>query len=77
MSKQMTIDCAIETEYIQLDALLKYSGVCSTGGEAKCIILDGEVAVNGEKCMKRGKKIWPGDYVSLSDRNVSVNVIGC
>ena len=53
----------ISTEFIKLDALLKYSGIASTGGEAKIIILSEEVFVNGKLCLERGKKIRPGDIV--------------
>ena len=51
----------IKTEYIKLEALLKFSGVTETGGEAKQIIQDGGVLVNGEVCTMRGKKLRPGD----------------
>ncbi len=53
----------IETEYIKLDSLLKLSGLCETGGEAKLVINEGLVSVNGEVCLMRGKKIRPGDSV--------------
>ena len=47
----------IETEFIKLDALLKFAALTATGGEAKQVIADGMVAVNGETCTMRGKKI--------------------
>ncbi len=53
----------ITTEYIKLDAFLKFAGVTGTGGEAKSIITGGEVKVNGEVCTQRGKKLRPGDSV--------------
>jgi len=53
----------IKGEYIRLDSLLKFACIASTGGEAKCLILNGEVFVGGEPCMIRGKKIKPGDLV--------------
>ena len=55
----------ITTEFIKLDSLLKFSNLVMTGGEAKNIILDGEVTVNGEVCTMRGKKIRPGDVVEV------------
>ena len=55
----------ISTEFIKLDALLKFAGVCDTGGEAKQAVQDGDVAVNGEVCTMRGKKIRPGDVVEI------------
>ena len=56
---------SIETEDIKLDSLLKLSGLCETGGEAKIVINEGLVSVNGEVCPMRGKKIRPGDRVSF------------
>lgn len=51
----------ITTEYIKLEALLKFAGEAETGGEAKGAIQAGEVTVNGEVCTMRGKKMRPGD----------------
>ena len=51
----------IDTEFIRLDALLKFGGALSTGGQAKLVIQDGLVKVNGEVCTIRGKKMRPGD----------------
>ncbi len=53
----------ITTEFIKLDALLKYAALVGTGGEAKTVIAEGLVTVNGEVCTMRGKKIRPGDKV--------------
>ena len=55
----------IETEYIKLDYLLKFAAVVGTGGEAKYVISEGMVTVNGEVCTMRGKKLRPGDKVSF------------
>lgn len=46
----------ITTEFIKLDALLKFAGLCETGGEAKLCVEEGLVKVNGETCLQRGKK---------------------
>lgn len=62
----------IETEFIKLDSLLKFSGLCETGGEAKEVIAEGLVSVNGEVCTARGKKIRPGDRVSLDGESLEV-----
>ena len=62
-----TITVAIRTEYIKLDSLLKFAGLCDTGGFAKELILQGVVQVNGTVCTMRGKKIRPGDTV-IADR---------
>ena len=57
----------INSEYIRLDALLKYASLAATGGEAKMIIQSGRVYVCGEKCLLRGRKIRPGDSVRHDD----------
>lgn len=64
----------INTEFIKLDQLLKFSGVAEIGSEAKAIIADGIVSVNGEVCLMRGKKIRPGDVVSVKDGDYEVNL---
>ena len=55
----------ITTEYIQLQDLLKFSGAVETGGEAKTLIQEGQVRVNGEVCTLRGKKLRVGDVAEL------------
>ncbi len=55
----------INTEFIRLDALLKFAGAVETGGEAKLLIQDGGVKVNGETCVMRGRKLRPGDRAEL------------
>ena len=55
----------IETEFIKLQDLLKFAGAAETGGEAKLLIQDGRVSVNGEVCTQRGKKLRPGDRAEL------------
>lgn len=65
-------EISITTEFIKLDALLKFSGLAFTGGEAKLLIQEGNVLVNGEICTMRGKKIRSGDTVSVSGEEVSI-----
>ena len=55
----------INTEFIKLDAFLKFAGAADTGGEAKLAVQQGEVKVNGETCTMRGKKLRPGDRAEL------------
>ena len=55
----------IETAFIKLDSLLKFAALVGTGGEAKYVIQEGLVRVNGEVCTTRGKKLYPGDTVSF------------
>lgn len=62
----------ITTEYIKLDSLLKFQNLVESGGEAKLRIQAGEVLVNGEVCTMRGKKLRPGDEVTLGDDTVKV-----
>ncbi|MBR5586420.1 MAG: RNA-binding S4 domain-containing protein [Clostridia bacterium] len=61
------MEIKITTPFIKLDQLLKFAGLVSTGGEAKEVILAGEVTVNGEVCLMRGKKIYPGDEISFDN----------
>lgn len=53
----------ITSEFIRLDALLKFAAILQSGGEAKYFIQSGDVSVNGEVCTQRGKKIRPGDTI--------------
>lgn len=62
----------IQTEFIKLQDLLKFASLTSTGGEAKLVVAEGEVTVNGEVCTQRGKKIRPGDVVSYRGRELTV-----
>ena len=63
---------AITTEFIKLDAFLKFANAVSSGGEAKVLIADGLVSVNSEVCTMRGKKLRPGDRVSLDGQEFEV-----
>lgn len=63
---------AITTEFIKLDALLKFAAMVMSGGEAKTVIADGMVRVNGEVCTMRGKKIRPGDRVEFAGHVLEV-----
>lgn len=62
----------IHTEFIRLDALLKFAGWAETGGEAKLLVQGGEVKVNGEVCTQRGRKLYGGDTVELEGRRTTV-----
>ena len=63
---------AITTDYIKLDSFLKGVNVVGSGGEAKIIISEGEVSVNGETETRRGRKLYPGDRVTLGDHEFTV-----
>ena len=62
----------ITSEYIKLDAFLKFCGAVGTGGEAKRCINDGQVRVNGAVCTQRGKKLRDGDVVFFMSRAYTV-----
>lgn len=60
-------EICIETEYIKLDQFLKLIGIAQTGGHAKMIINEGNVEVNDEVTLQRGKKIRKNDIVKIKD----------
>ena len=62
----------INEEFIRLDNLLKFAGIAPTGGQAKFIIQNGEIKVNGEVCTMRGKKMRPGDKAQYRQRVIEV-----
>ena len=59
--KDNSIPVSISTEYIKLQDAMKYANIVYSGGEAKSLIQEGEVLVNGEVCTMRGKKLYNGD----------------
>ncbi len=65
----------INGEYIKLQDLLKFSGLCMTGGHAKIVIQNGEVKVNNEVCTMRGKKIRDKDIVEYDGKQLEVLLI--
>ncbi len=56
---------AIQTEYIQLDQLVKFSGLLSTGGQIKPLLEEKCIFVNGEICTAKRKKLYHGDVVDI------------
>lgn len=62
----------ITTEYIKLDSLLKLAALIGTGGEAKYVISEGMVTVNGEVCTMRGKKLRAGDRVEFAENEIEI-----
>ena len=65
---------AIHTEFIKLQDALKYANVVYSGGEAKQLILEEQVKVNGEICTMRGKKLRPGDKFEFMDQVYLISV---
>lgn len=62
----------IRDEFITLDNLLKFSGIAETGGEAKLMVIEGYVSLNGEICTQRKKKIYKGDKIQVDDVEIQV-----
>lgn len=63
----------ITTEYITLQQFLKFSGIAQTGGEAKILVKEKEIFVNGEPENRRGKKLYPGDEVKIDGKTFIVS----
>lgn len=61
LAEKKTVEVKITTDNIRLDSALKLANAVSTGGQAKWIIQDSLVKVNGEVCLSRGKKLNEGD----------------
>ena len=72
--KDNTQPLQIHTEFIKLDAALKLANVIESGGMAKTVIQDGQVKVNGEVCLMRGKKLHEGDLVEFEGLQYKVTV---
>lgn len=62
----------ITTQFIKLDSLLKAENAVSSGGEAKAMIAEGYISVNGEIEFRRGRKLYPGDLVVFGNRRFLV-----
>lgn len=60
-----TEEVSIATPFIKLDSFLKFAGAAETGGQAKELVQEGKVLVNGEPCTMRGKKLRPGDRAAV------------
>ncbi len=62
----------ITTEYIKLDSALKYCGIAENGAHAKEMILEGLINVNGEKELRRGRKLYKGDVFKIDDEEFEI-----
>lgn len=60
-------EVTIQSDSIQLDQFLKWTGIAQTGGHAKMIIAEGVITVNGEKETKRGRRLINGDLINIKD----------
>ena len=70
-AKQME-EIRLRDDYIKLGQALKAAGMTGSGVEAKLVILDGKVKVNGEVCTQRGKKLYNGDIVDFSGEQIKI-----
>ena len=68
----MVLPFGIRTVYIKLDSFLKAVNAVASGGEAKLLIADGQVWVNGAVELRRGRKLYPGDGVNFADQEFRV-----
>ena len=68
----ITVDIREDEEFIKLGQALKKAGLVGSGVDAKMVILDGLVTVNGEVEMQRGKKLYDGDVVSFDGETVKI-----
>ncbi|KUO76311.1 MAG: RNA-binding protein [Clostridia bacterium BRH_c25] len=62
----------IDTEFIKLDQFLKFESIVGTGGEAKNVIKDGLVKVNGSIETSRGKKLYRGDTIEAFGEEIKL-----
>jgi len=72
VNRESRLAMQITTPYIKLDSLLKAENAVSSGGEAKAMIAEGYISVNGEVEYRRGRKLYPGDRVVYGKRKFSV-----
>ncbi len=68
----MEIEIRETDEFIRLGQALKKAGIVGSGVDAKMVILDGEVLVNGEVEQRRGRKLYPGDRISFEGETYQV-----
>ena len=66
------MEIVISDEFIKLGQALKLAGVVEDGAEAKYVIQDGLVKVNGEVDERRGRKVYRGDVISFKDQEIKV-----
>jgi len=66
------LEIKIRDEFIKLGQALKLAGVVEDGVEAKYVIQDGLVQVNGEVDQRRGRKVYEGDVITFEDQEIKV-----
>jgi len=65
-------DVPIDGDMIRLGQFLKLADLIETGGEGKVLIASGDVSVNGEVDLRRGRQLHPGDVVTVFERSARV-----
>ena len=71
--KDNSVPVEIRTEFIKLQDAMKYANIVYSGGEAKALIQEGQVKVNGEVCTMRGKKLYNGDKFEFNDQTYLIS----
>ena len=71
--KDNSIPVSISTEFIKLQDAMKYANIVYSGGEAKALIQEGNVLVNGEICTMRGKKLYNGDKFTFDGQTYLIS----
>ena len=72
--KDNAVPLTIHTEFIKLQDAMKYANIVYSGGEAKQLILEEQVKVNGEVCTMRGKKLYPGDSFTFMGQTYLITI---
>ena len=72
--KDNSIPVVISTEFIKLQDAMKFANIVYSGGDAKSLIQEGEVKVNGEVCTMRGKKLYPGDKFEFDGQSYLISI---
>ena len=72
--KDKAVPVVISTEFIKLQDAMKFANIVYSGGEAKQLILEEQVQVNGEVCTMRGKKLYPGDRFSFDETEYLISI---
>ena len=70
--KDNSVPVVITTEFIKLQDAMKFANIVYSGGEAKALIQEGEVMVNGEVCTMRGKKLREGDSFTFDSTTYKI-----
>ena len=72
--KDNSIPVVIGTEFIKLQDAMKFANIVYSGGEAKTLIQEGDVKVNGEVCTRRGKMLYPGDKFEFNGDTYQISI---